>query len=155
MHPIRTITPADLPAILALNNAHAVEVNALDMDALARLVSFAARARVLDVGRGFVIALDETTPPQGPNHAWFLARRSTFAYIDRVVVAPELQGRGAGRALYEDLAAWAGSKPLCCEVNLWPPNPQSLAFHARLGFHAVGEAKDPRNGKRVQYLVRD
>lgn len=33
-----------------------------------------------------------------------------------------------------------------------PPNEVSLAFHARLRFVAVGEAVDPRNGKRVRYL---
>lgn len=155
LHSIRPLTAADLPGVLALNNAHAVEVNALTADQLAQLFAVAARALVLDSGLGFLIALDETTPAQGPNHGWFLERRRRFAYIDRVVVAPELQGRGAGRAVYEELAAWAGDRPLCCEVNLWPPNPASLAFHARLGFRACGEATDPRNGKRVQYLVRD
>jgi predicted GNAT superfamily acetyltransferase len=56
--------------------------------------------------------------------------------------------------MYEDLAAMAGDRPLCCEVNLVPPNPGSLAFHERLGFAACGEADDPRNGKRVRYLLR-
>jgi predicted GNAT superfamily acetyltransferase len=72
----------------------------------------------------------------------------------RVVVAPEARGRGLGRRLYEDLAATAGARPLCCEVNLVPPNPGSLAFHERLGFAACGEGDDPRNGKRVRYLIR-
>ncbi|MCU1281013.1 MAG: acetyltransferase, family [bacterium] len=153
-HLIRPLTTGDLPAVLALNNAHAVEVNALTTDALAALVAIAAQARVVDGGIGFLIALSERTPPQGPNHAWFLARHSAFLYIDRVVIAPEARGRGHARRMYEDLAAIAGDRPLCCEVNLVPPNPGSLAFHDRLGFTACGEADDPRNGKRVRYLVR-
>ena len=60
-----------------------------------------------------------------------------------------------GAALAEaDLAAIAAGRPLCCEVNLVPPNPGSLAFHDRLGFAACGEGDDPRNGKRVRYLIR-
>jgi predicted GNAT superfamily acetyltransferase len=98
-----------------------------------------------------LIALDERTPVQG---AWFLARQPAFLYIDRIVIAPGSRGAGHARRLYEDLAAVAGDRPLCCEVNLAPPNPASLAFHERMGFAPCGEADDPRNGKRVRYLVR-
>jgi predicted GNAT superfamily acetyltransferase len=151
---IRPITRDDLPAVLALNNAHAVEVNALGAEALAALVAVAEHALLSDDGLGFVIALGERTPIQGPNHAWFVARQPRFVYIDRVVVAPHAQGRGLGRRLYEQLAASADGRPLCCEVNLVPPNPGSLAFHERLGFTACGEAIDPRNHKHVRYLIR-
>jgi uncharacterized protein len=151
---IRDITSADLPAVLALNNAHAAEVNALTEDALAVLVASAAHARVIDSGQGFLVAFDERTPVQGPNHAWFVARYPAFLYIDRVVISPASRGLGHARRLYEDLAAVAGGRPLCCEVNLVPPNPASLAFHDRLGFAACGEGDDPRNGKRVRYLQR-
>jgi uncharacterized protein len=153
-HLIRPLTEADLPAVLALNNAHAAEVNALTAAALAALVEVSAHARVVDGGLGFLIALSERTPVQGPNHAWFLARHPAFLYVDRVVVAPEARGRGLARRLYEELAGVAADRPLCCEVNLVPPNHASLAFHERLGFVACGEADDPRNGKRVQYFIR-
>ena len=151
---IRSLSAADLPDVLALNNAHAAEVNALSPEALAALVAVAAHAVVIDGGLGFLIALDERTPAQGPNHAWFRARHCAFLYIDRVVVAAEARGRGWARRLYDDAAAIAGARPLCCEVNIVPPNAASLAFHERLGFVACGEAADPRNGKRVRYLER-
>ena len=151
---IRTITSEDLTAVLALNNAHAVEVNALTADALAALVAVSAHARVIDDGRGFLIALSDQTPVQGPNHAWFLAHYPAFLYIDRVVISPLSRGLGHARRLYEDLAAIAAGRPLCCEVNIVPPNPASLAFHDRLGFVPCGEADDPRNGKHVRYLIR-
>ncbi|HEX3759824.1 MAG TPA: GNAT family N-acetyltransferase [Kofleriaceae bacterium] len=151
---IRAVTEADLAAILALNNAHAQEVNALTAEGLAALVAAAAHARVVDGGHGFLIALSERTPVQGPNHAWFVARHPRLLYIDRVVVAPAARGSGHARRLYDDLAAMADGRPLCCEVNLVPPNPGSLAFHDRLGFAACGEAIDPRNGKQVRYLIR-
>jgi predicted GNAT superfamily acetyltransferase len=151
---IRDITSGDLPLMLALNNAHAMEVNALTADLLAALVAVAAHARVVDGGHGFLLALNERTPVQGPNHAWFVARYPAFLYIDRIVIAAESRGLGHARRLYGDLAAIAAGRPLCCEVNLVPPNPASLAVHERLGFVPCGEADDPRNGKRVRYLVR-
>lgn len=154
---IRDITEADIAALLALNNAEAAAVNALTPEGFAALLRNAFAARVTAGGEGFLIAFDHATPPQGPNHAWFIARESTFAYVDRVVVAPAARGRGVARALYDDLAALARADRiglLACEVNLDPPNPESLAFHERLGFAAAGEGTDPRNGKRVRYLRR-
>ena len=152
---IRNITAADVPALLALNNAEAERVNALTEDALAGLLNFAFAARITTDGQAFLIAFDHATPPQGPNHAWFTARESYFAYVDRVVVAPGARGKGVARALYDDLAKIAKADMtnlLVCEGNLDPPNPESLAFHERLGFTACGEAVDRRNGKRVQYM---
>ena len=154
---LRDITPADLPALLALNNAEAEAVNAQTPEAMAALLSRAWAARMAADGSGFLVAFDAATPPQGPHHAWFTARESSFAYVDRVVVRAEARGRGVARALYADLARLAAAERmdvLCCEVNLEPPNPGSLAFHARLGFAPAGEAVDRRNGKRVRYLTR-
>jgi predicted GNAT superfamily acetyltransferase len=153
-HSIRDLAPADLAAVLALNNAHGAEVNELTAARLAELIAVAARARVVEGGSAFLIAFSEATPALGPNHAWFLTRWPRFLYVDRVVVDAPARGRGLARALYDDLASIADGRPLCCEVNIDPPNPASLAFHARLGFVACGEAIDPRNGKRVRYLTR-
>ncbi len=150
---IRDIVDADLPAILALNNASAAEVNALTLDELVQRVAIAAAARIVGDADGFVLAFDERTPAQGPNHAFFLAQQPAFLYVDRVVIAARARGRGLGRGLYADLARFAGERPICCEVNVEPPNPESLAFHERLGFKPCGDASDPRNGKRVRYLI--
>jgi len=152
---IRDIEAADLPFVLALNNDSAAEVNALTADALARLVAVAASARIVDGRAGFLVAFDESTPAQGPNHAWFLQHQPAFVYIDRVVIALSARGQGLGRRLYEDLSSVAAGRPLCCEVNVEPANPASLAFHERLGFSPRGESVDPRNGKRVRYFVRN
>jgi predicted GNAT superfamily acetyltransferase len=152
---IRNIMAADVPALLALNNAEAERVNALTEAGLKSLLASAFAARMTTDGQAFLIAFDHATPPQGPNHAWFTARESYFAYIDRIVVSPAARGKGVARALYEDLAAIAKAEMtnlLTCEVNLDPPNPESMAFHEKLGFTACGEAVDRRTGKRVQYL---
>ncbi|MCX8134927.1 MAG: GNAT family N-acetyltransferase [Roseococcus sp.] len=154
---IRDIAEADIPVLLALNNAEAEAVNALSRERFEGLLRTAFAARVAETGAGFLIAFDHATPPQGPNHAWFTARESAFAYVDRVVVAPWARRQGVARALYEDLAALARAERiplLAVEVNLDPPNPAGLAFHQRLGFLPAGEGKDPRTGKTVRYLRR-
>jgi len=152
---IRDITEADIPALLALNNSEAEAVNALTREAFEGLLRSAYAARVAEDGAGFLIAFDHATPPQGPNHAWFTARESYFAYVDRVVVSPSARGRGVASALYDDLAVIARADRipmLVCEVNLEPPNPVSMAFHERRGFTLAGESLDNRYGKRVRYL---
>ncbi len=142
--------------MLTLNNCFAAEVNALDQAAFAALVAQCWHARCIG-DDAFLLALDHAAPMQGPNHGWFQARLQRFAYVDRVVVAAAGQGRGLGRLLYQDLftrAAARGLPLVACEVNLEPPNPGSMAFHQALGFSPLGEATDPRNGKRVRYLTR-
>jgi predicted GNAT superfamily acetyltransferase len=152
---VRPIEPADLDAILALNNAHEREIGLIDATGLVRLLSLAAHARVIGAAGAFLIALDHDSPPQGPNHAWFLARHSRFLYIDRVCVAQHARKRGLARDLYLDAFAIARARSLpivCCEVNLDPPNPASDAFHSALGFSEVGRAVLPARGKTVRYL---
>jgi len=41
-----------------------------------------------------------------------------------------------------------------CEVNSRPPNPESDAFHAALGFVEVGNARIHDGAKDVRYLLR-
>ena len=61
-----------------------------------------------------------------------------------------------GAALYADLARHLpGDCPvLTCEVNLRPPNLESLAFHRKLGFEPVGEQETGGGAKRVCLLVK-
>lgn len=156
----RPIAPADLPALLALNNAHAVELSLADEAGFARMVASAAFAAAMGgvaAPEAFLLAFDHATPAQGPNHSWFLERHPRFLYIDRVCVVPEARGRGLARALYQAAFAHArtqGSPWVCCEVNSAPPNPGSDAFHAALGFTEVGRRYLADREKSVRYLER-
>jgi predicted GNAT superfamily acetyltransferase len=151
---------ADLPSIAALNNEHAMEIGPVDIERLQALVAVAVLATgVGPAGRpdAFLLAFDQHTPAQGPNHAWFLARRERFLYVDRVCVAAAARRRGLARALYSDAldhAARSGAEVLCCEIYSNPLNRVSDAFHASLGFVPVGEAYLPDRGKSVCYLER-
>jgi predicted GNAT superfamily acetyltransferase len=157
---VRSIAPDDLPSILALNNAHALELSLADADKLQNLVSAAALAIAIGPPGdpdAFLIAFDDRTPSQGPNHAWFLARYARFLYVDRVCVHLRARRRGLARTLYSHAVEEArrrGIPILCCEVNSDPPNPASDAFHASLGFAEVGRAHLRDRGKSVRYLER-
>jgi uncharacterized protein len=148
-------SPDDVPALLALNNEHAVELSWLEAAELRRLLQIAYVARVDASRHGFLLSFEKGADYHGLNFHWFDERFERFVYVDRVVVAAAARGRGLARAFYADLFACAladDHEVVCCEVNVDPPNPASDAFHATLGFREVGRAM-LSNGKTVRYLV--
>ncbi len=156
--PLRAAAPDLLAEALALNAAVAHWTSPLDSPALRRLLEASAFAEAAvdgDRAAALIIGFDERSAYDSPNFLWFRDRLPRFAYVDRVVTAPWAQGRGLARALYARFAAWAtaqGQHRLACEVDAG--NPGSDAFHARLGFEAIGRG-EPRPGKAVRYLVRE
>jgi predicted GNAT superfamily acetyltransferase len=149
--------PDDLDALLALSNAHEMEIGRFSKPAFAELVALSFRTRMTRERNAFLIALSGRAPDDAPNYRWFAARFDRFVYIDRVVVAAHARKRGLGKLLYCDVMAAAhraGYTRICCEVNVDPPNPGSDAFHANLGFEEVGRAFLARRGKTVRYLMR-
>jgi hypothetical protein len=147
--------PGDFAAILALNATWVHFTSPLDEAALGDLHAQAAYHRVAEVDAcvaGFLLAVGPGQAYESPNYRWFAVRSDDFIYIDRVVVAGDHQGSGVGRALYEDVTAWArrhGFGRLVCEVNIEPPNPGSDAFHGRFGFVEVGTQWVAGGTKRV------
>jgi uncharacterized protein len=143
--------------LLALNNAHAAQLSWLEPERLAHLVGQAFLARRIGEVDALLLALDQDADYDSPNFRWVRSRYPRFVYVDRIVVASSARGRDYARRLYHDLfehALKAGHDRVLCEVNIKPPNPQSDAFHAALGFVEVGTA-DVYNGSRtVRYLSR-
>jgi len=152
---------ADYGAILAENAAAVPSVNLIDEAALAALhdQAFALlAARDADQAgslAGFLLALPERADYASPNFRFFQARFDAFVYVDRIVVSPDYRRHGVGRLLYRALFELSPSTRVTCEVNLKPPNPESMAFHAGLGFRTVGEQDTEGGSKRVALLVRD
>jgi predicted GNAT superfamily acetyltransferase len=142
--------------ILTLNNTHAQALSWLDRDRLCHLVAeafFAGRVGGVD---GLLIAFDQNADYDSPNFLWFQSRFSHFVYVDRVAVAPEARGRGLARSLYLKLfskAAQSGHDKVFCEINLTPPNPESDAFHAALGFKEIGSGSVHGGQKTVRYMA--
>lgn len=152
---LRTAPEPLLHQALALNAEVQHWTSPLDLPRLRALLGWAAAAPAVVAGDrldGFLLGFGPGSAYDSPNYRWFDARLDRFAYVDRVIVAPPAQGQGLARRLYDAFAAQAPG-PLVCEVNSQPPNPGSDAFHARLGFVEMGQARlGP--GKSVRYLIR-
>ena len=155
---IRDVRPADLPALLPMNNALTPHVGLVDAARLADLVGWAELALAAEIGgtlAGGMVAIGPGTVYDSPNYRWFCDRYPDFLYVDRVFVAPACFGRGIGRRLYGPIMARAGARgaPVTCEVNELPPNPDSVAFHERLGFVTVGSQEYEGGAKRVVMMA--
>lgn len=154
---VADVTGAEGEALLALNNAHAVELSWLEPETLAHLVAEAFVARRIGMADALLLTFEQDADYDSPNFLWFRERYPAFVYVDRVVVADSARGRGLARALYDDLfaaAKAAGHERIVCEVNSDPPNPASDRFHAALGFVTVGTAQIHGGKKTVTYLER-
>ena len=118
---------------------------------------------------GFMIAMARGAKYESPNYVFFCKAFPeesgvNFCYTDRVVVGPNFFRRGLGTALYNAVAEQFRSKnslkpddalKLCCEVNLRPPNPESIAFHTKVGFSSIGEQEVEDGAKTVTMLAMD
>jgi len=89
---------------------------------------------------GFVICLPPKTEYGSLNYGWFNDRYDDFLYVDRIAVSSAHRNQKIGSKLYSaviDLAVKLGV-PVAAEVNLRPPNPDSVRFHRHHGFIEVG-----------------
>ncbi len=125
---IRDATPADFPAILALNAAFVAVLSPMDRERLEKLHGQAALHRVIEKEghlAAFLLALREGADYDSPNYRWFASRYPRFLYVDRVVVAGDSQAHGAGNRLYRDLHAFAMRQEvpqITCEFDIELPN---------------------------------
>jgi uncharacterized protein len=160
-HVLRPLEPDDLPAVAALNAAEVPRVGPLDAEALAAHAGRCdlALVAVTPAGDlvGFVLALGPGHDYASENYRWFERRGARHLYVDRVAVDATTRRRGVASALYaavEHRARADGLAEVTCEVNVRPPNPGSLAFHAARGFVEVGQQDTSAGAIRVALLAK-
>lgn len=156
---IREAVAEDRAAILEMNNQAVPAVNPHDAASLDELLSIADRTWVVDddgaLG-GLLVAFAPGAGYESKNYRWLSERYDNFGYVDRIVVAETHRRLGLAGRLYEafaDHAAAAGRDRLLCEVNVAPPNPQSIAFHEANGWRAVQDLEHAP-GAVVRYFER-
>jgi len=153
----RPIEPSDLAFAWALNQREVPRLGATSFEEFTRLVRISRVATFALVGgdpAGFLLGMTAEADYASPNFLWFRARYPRFVYVDRIAVWASHRRLGVGAGLYDAAIRHATAERLpvvCCEVNLEPPNPDSLAFHEALGFQRAGE--QDAHGKRVAMLV--
>jgi predicted GNAT superfamily acetyltransferase len=159
---VRRLHNADHAAVLHINAEHFPAVARLDALELQRLATIGELHRVAVVDQqtvaGYLLAFARGAAYDGEEFRHFSARLPRpFLYIDQIAISARGRRQGIGRALYESLAAEARRiqiETLCCEVNIVPPNPDSLAFHLRVGFTQL-DTIGLVDGRRVALLTRD
>ncbi len=157
---LRDAREDDLDAVLAINNSAGTGILPLDAARLRRLYEEADYFRVAELeGRtaGFLLAFREHARHDSPNFRWFAERHPSFVYIDRVVIAGNMRGRGLGRVFYSDVHSFAEVRVplLACEVFLEPPNDAVVLFHGTYGFRELGQQVMPGIGRRVSLLGKE
>ena len=158
---VRPVRDADSAQLLALNTAAVPAVNDLGADDLTALIAASHSAIAVvaeaepDTVLGFAILFAAGADYASENYRYFSGRAESFLYVDRIVVAAGHRGRGIGARLYSAVFDAARALPtdvVFCEVNLRPANPESLAFHDRLGFTEIGQ-QTTKNGTVVVSLL--
>jgi uncharacterized protein len=157
---LRRARPADLARIVELNDDASPAVPVTPPEDMERLLGMSSLALVAvgadDLVHGFVVAMDPGSAYDSENYRFFEDRGTSHVYVDRIVVDGAARGSGVGRLLYDavfERARSTGSAEVTCEVNLEPPNPESLAFHERLGFARVAEQSTKGGTIRVALLA--
>ena len=158
---IRQAQVSDFPRILEINAIEEEKTSRIDLARVTQLDSWSdyhSIVAVEDMIIGFLLVMSEASDYDGDNFRWFAERYSRFLYVDRIVIDRTFARRGAGTALYSDLIKFAATQSwstLCCEINVWPPNPVSHAFHAGFGFKEVGRSGAAGAPKVVSYQVTE
>jgi len=154
---IRDVRTDELEHLLELNQSNQPHVSSISLKDLDHLHSEAMYFRLAESNgqmAGFLIAFDPAADYDSPNFLWFRGRYKTFAYIDRIIVAPEARRKGIAFRLYKDLEMLAKERRIpimACEYNLLPRNEVSRLFHQKYGFEEVG-TQETENGKKTVSL---
>jgi len=150
-----------MPRVLELNEANVPAVGSLDLERLAAIVAESPIALVVEIDDtivGFCLVLGADAAYDSVNYRWFAERFDDHMYLDRVAFDAGYQGCGLGTLVYAEvdrlLNSFEGVKRLTLEINVDPPNEQSLAFHSRQGFVEVGQQDTPY-GLRVSMQQRE
>ena len=140
---IRTLRTTDLELIHKWNQSTVPKVNSLTFEEFSlqsinctySYIQYSSNSNPV----GFIFLYDEKTEYDSLNYLYFKSRYQKFLYVDRIIIAGEHQKKGYGQQLYDFVIDTHNPDIFCCEVNITPPNRQSLSFHHKYGFKEIGQ----------------
>lgn len=154
---IRTVQISDLSAIFAMNEAAVPHVNSIPLSGLERFTKISSYFMVVEDEAahpvGFMIVLEPGVEYDSLNYQYFSETYRAFDYVDRIVIDETVRGKGYGSALYNYLMEHSTQPRITCEVNIYPPNPDSLKFHRKLGFKEIAQQQTEGGKKTVSLQV--
>jgi len=154
---IRQANSNDLAMIRRLNEAEVPNVNSIRRKDFLYFLKMASNFVVIESNReiaGFMISLREGVDYGSVNYKFFNNHYRQFEYVDRIVIKEEFKGKGMGRKLYDFLFEKNETDLVCCEVNVKPQNPDSMAFHQKLGFNEKSKLITEDGAKVVSLMVK-
>jgi len=160
----RDYIASDLPALFEINQAGVPGVGNETLETLKMWINLSTVFVAADdknTPLGFLTLIEPGTKDyDSQNLRWFEAyideTGRDLVYVDRIAVAETARGQTLGQRLYEAaFKAFASRGEIGCEINISPPNPGSMRFHARLGFRQIGTRSYGNEGNAVAYYVRD
>lgn len=107
---------------------------------------------------GFCLAFREAADYDSINYLWFGEHYKKFLYIDRVVVDVNERKKGLGNRFYKEIFKRGKEIKVpivTAEIDVSPPNPISLEFHKKFGFHEVGKQEVAEGTKVVSLQVAE
>ena len=140
---IRALRPKDLKLTHEWNESTVPKVNSLTFEEFSlqsinctySYIQYSSDSNPI----GFIFLYDEKTEYDSLNYSYFKNRYQKFLYVDRIIIAMEHQKKGYGQQLYDFVIDTHNPDIFCCEVNITPPNRQSLSFHHKYGFKEIGQ----------------
>jgi hypothetical protein len=161
MKGVRALSLSDCEEVLRINSESLPGVACLDRTELERLVAMPNEHLAIDGPEdrlvGYLLAFRGDASYDGEEFLRFVEMAlESFIYIDQVAVDARFRRGRVASTLYGVLE-WRAKRSLaaylCCEINLNPPNPTSLAFHRNKGFNQTGNLKTA-DGRRVALMTK-
>jgi len=154
---IRTLTDADVEAVLALNEESVLSLAPMDATDLARFRGLTEHLLVCEVDgvvAAFAIAYAPGSAYDSINYLWHTDRFEDFLYLDRIAVSTAYRRRGIAGALYDAMESIAADHSrMVCEIYSNPRNDVSIAFHESRGYREVGHLMQT-NGKETVMMEK-
>lgn len=154
---IRTVQISDLSVIFAMNEAAVPHVNSIPVSDFERFIEISSYFMVVEDETthpvGFMIVLGPKVEYDSLNYQYFSETYEAFDYVDRIVIDESARGKGYGSALYHSLMELSTQPRITCEVNIYPPNPDSLKFHDKLGFKEIAQQQTEGGKKTVSLQI--